>query len=178
MQQRRKVRRAYTKYNEPNMFSGSLFCADCGNRLTIQRVAKNRNMDNFTCATYRKKKKGLCSSHRILVSELEEVVKSDLKKVCEYVFLHKKEFADEYLSGSIKETEKFQAKTKTELKRLSGRQEEIGRIIRKLYEDNVNGRVTDERFDFLAKSYEDEGYALKQAIIELLNAFSASVQDE
>ena len=56
VQQMRKVRRAYTKFNEPNMFSGLLFCADCGNRLTIQRVAKNRNMDNFTCATYRKKK--------------------------------------------------------------------------------------------------------------------------
>ncbi len=176
--QMRKVRRAYTKFNEPNMFSGLLFCADCGNRLTIQRVAKNRNMDNFTCATYRKKKKGLCSSHRILVSELEEVVKSDLKKVCEYVFLHEKEFADEYLSGSKKETEKFQTKTKAEIKRLSERQEEIGRIIRKLYEDNVSGRITDERFDFLAKSYEDEGNDLKQKIVELQNALAASVQDE
>ena len=178
VQQMRRVRRAYTKFNEPNMFSGLLFCADCGNRLTIQRVAKNRNMDNFTCATYRKKKKGLCSSHRILVSELTEVVKSDLQKVCEYVFLHEKEFADEYLSGSKKETEKFQLKTKAEIKRLSDRQEEMGRIIRKLYEDNVSGRITDERFDFLAKSYDDEGNELKQKIIELQNALSASVQDE
>lgn len=178
VQQMRNVKRAYTKFNEPNMFSGLLFCADCGNRLTIQRVAKNRNMDNFTCATYRKKKKGLCSSHRILVSELTEVVKSDLQKVCEYVFLHEKEFTDEYLSGSKKETEKFQSKTKTEIKRLSERQEEIGKIIRKLYEDNVSGRITDERFDFLAKSYEDEGNDLKQKTIELQNALTASVQDE
>lgn len=178
VQQMRNVKRAYTKFNEPNMFSGLLFCADCGNRLTIQRVTKNRNMDNFTCATYRKKKKGLCSSHRILVSELTEVVKSDLQKVCEYVFLHEKEFTDEYLSGSKKETEKFQSKTKTEIKRLSERQEEIGRIIRKLYEDNVSGRITDERFDFLAKSYDDEGNDLKQKILELQYALSASVQDE
>lgn len=178
VQQMRNVKRAYTKFNEPNMFSGLLYCSDCGNRLTIQRVAKNRNMDNFTCATYRKKKKGLCSSHRILVSELTEVVKSDLQKVCEYVFLHEKEFADEYLSGSKKETEKFQTKTKAEIKRLSDRQEEIGKIIRKLYEDNVSGRITDERFDFLAKSYEDEGNDLKQKTIELQNALTASVQDE
>lgn len=178
VQQMRNVKRAYTKFNEPNMFSGLLYCSDCGNRLTIQRVAKNRNMDNFTCATYRKKKKGLCSSHRILVSELTEVVKSDLQKVCEYVFLHEKEFTDEYLSGSKKETEKFQTKTKAEIKRLSDRQEEIGKIIRKLYEDNVSGRITDERFDFLAKSYEDEGNDLKQKTIELQNALTASVQDE
>lgn len=178
VQQMRKTKRAYTKFNEPNMFSGLLYCADCGNRLTIQRVAKNRNMDNFTCATYRKKKKGLCSSHRILVSDLERVVQCDLHKVCEYVILHEKEFVDEYLSGSKKETEKFQTRAKTELKRLSDRQDEIGRIIRKLYEDNVNGRITDERFDFLAKSYEDEGNDLKQKTIELQNALTSSVQDE
>ena len=82
------------------------------------------------------------------------------------------------MSGSKKETEKFQSKTKTELKRLSDRQEEICRIIRKLYEDNVNGRITDERFDFLAKSYENEGVDLKTRIQELQIALSASVQDE
>ena len=178
VQQMRKVKRARTKYNEPNMFSGLLYCADCGNHLTIQRVARNRKMDNFSCATYRKKKKGLCSCHRILVSDLETIVKNDLQKVCEYVFLHEKEFTDEYLSGSKRETVKFQSKTKTELKRLSERQEEIGRIIRKLYEDNVNGRITDERFDFLAKSYESEGVDLKTRIQELQIALSASVQDE
>ena len=178
VQQMRKAKRARTKYNEPNMFSGLLYCADCGNHLTIQRVARNRKMDNFSCATYRKKKKGLCSCHRILVSDLETIVKEDLQKVCEYVFLHEKEFTDEYLSGSKRETVKFQAKTKAELKRLSERQEEIGRIIRKLYEDNVNGRITDERFDFLAKSYESEGVDLKTRIQELQIALSASVQDE
>ena len=178
VQQMRKAKRARTKYNEPNMFSGLLYCADCGNHLTIQRVARNRKMDNFSCATYRKKKKGLCSCHRILVSDLETIVKNDLQKVCEYVFLHEKEFTDEYLSGSKKETEKFQSKTKTEIKRISERQEEIGKIIRKLYEDNVSGRITDERFDFLAKSYEDEGIDLKMKIQELQNALASSVQDE
>lgn len=178
VQQMRKAKRARTKYNEPNMFSGLLYCADCGNHLTIQRVARNRKMDNFSCATYRKKKKGLCSCHRILVSDLETIVKEDLQKVCEYVFLHEKEFTDEYLSGSKRETVKFQAKTKAELKRLYERQEEIGKIIRKLYEDNVNGRITDERFDFLAKSYESEGVDLKTRIQELQIALSASVQDE
>ena len=178
VQQMRKTKRARTKYNEPNMFSGLLYCADCGNHLTIQRVARNRKMDNFSCATYRKKKKGLCSCHRILVSDLETIVKNDLQKVCEYVFLHEKEFTDEYLSGSKRETVRFQAKTKAELKRLSERQEEIGKIIRKLYEDNVCGRITDERFDFLAKSYEDEGNDLKTKIQELKNALASSVQDE
>lgn len=178
VQQMRKAKRARTKYNEPNMFSGLLYCADCGNHLTIQRVARNRKMDNFSCATYRKKKKGLCSCHRILVSDLETIVKEDLQKVCEYVLFHEKEFTDEYLSGSKRETVKFQAKTKAELKRLYERQEDIGRIIRKLYEDNVNGRITDERFDFLVKSYEDEGQELKRQMQDLKRSLTDSEQDE
>lgn len=178
VQQMRKVKRAYTKYEETNMFSGLLYCADCGNRLTIQRVAKHRKADNFTCATYRKKKKGLCTAHRILVSDIEQVVKTDLQKVCDYVFLHEKEFIDDYLSGSKKEREKSQTKMKAEIKRLTERQEEIGRVIRKLYEDNVSGRITNERFDYLAKSYEDEEREIKRQLQTLSQRLSESEQDE
>ena len=113
-----------------------------------------------------------------MVSDLERVVQCDLHKVCEYVILHEKEFVDEYLSGSKKETEKFQARAKAELQRLSDRQDEIGRIIRKLYEDNVNGRITDERFDFLVKSYEDEGQELKRQMQDLKRSLTYSEQDE
>lgn len=135
-------------------------------------------MDNFTCATYRKKKKGLCSSHRILVSDLEKVILHDLQKVCTYVFLHENEFIDEFLSGSKKETEKFQLKAKTEIKRLSDRQDEIGKIVRKLYEDNVSGRISDARFDFLAKSYDDESDDLKRKIQTLRESLAETEQDK
>lgn len=141
-------------------------------------IQEKSRLRPFYCSTYRKKKKGLCTPHRIRVKDLKEVILQDLQKVCEYVFLHEKEFTDEYLSGSKKETVKFQSKTKADLKRLYERQEDIGRIIRKLYEDNVCGRITDERFDFLAKSYEDEGNDLKTKIQELKNALASSVQDE
>ncbi len=124
----RKTKRAYTRFNEQNMFSGLLYCADCGNRLTIQRFAKNRSCDNFTCATYRKKKKWLCTSHRIWVNDLEEIVLHDLSKVCDYVMLHENEFIEAHLSVSRKETEKLQAKAKVELKRLDERSVEISRI--------------------------------------------------
>ncbi len=177
VQQMRKVKRAYTKFNEPNMFSGLLFCADCGNRLTIQRVAKNRDMDNFTCATYRKKKKGLCTGHRILVSDLEEVVLTDLQRVCDYVFLHENEFIEQHLKFSKKEAERLQAKAKAELKRLDERCEEIGKIIRKLYEDNVSGRITDERFDYLAKSYENEQTEINDKRMELHQSILTAAQD-
>ena len=167
VQQMRKTKRAYTKFNEPNMFSGLLYCADCGNRLTIQRVAKHRNMDNFTCATYRKKKKGLCSPHRILVSRLEKIVLDDIRKVSEYVFLHEQEFITHYLNRSQKEVKKMQAEANAEIVNANKRCDEINKIIRKLYEDNVSGRITDERFDYLSKSYEDEQKELNRKVQEL-----------
>ncbi|PWM02721.1 MAG: hypothetical protein DBY05_01480 [Clostridiales bacterium] len=130
------------------MFSGLLYCADCGNHLTIQRVARNRKKGQF-CLRYLSQEEKGGRSHRILVSDLERVVQCDLHKVYEYVILHEKEFVDEYLSGSKKETEKFQARAKAELKRLSDRQDENGRIIRKLYEDNVTAELQTSDLIFL-----------------------------
>lgn len=156
VQQMRKTRRVYNKSNEQNMFSGLLYCADCGAKLTIQRVAKYRHYDGFTCSTYRKKKKGLCTSHRILVSDLESVVLKDLRNVCEYVSLHENDFVENYYSSSKKEIEKVQIRAKNQLKDLDTRSDEISKIVRKLYEDNVLGRITDARFNELSKYYEDE----------------------
>jgi len=141
-------------------------------------IQEKSRLRPFYCSTYRKKKKGLCTPHRIRVKDLKEVILQDLQKVCEYVFLHEKEFTDEYLSGSKKETVKFQSKTKADLKRLYERQEDIGRIIRKLYEDNVCGRITDERFDFLAKTYETEQTELRAKTEELKKIIAATEQDK
>ena len=124
-------------------------------------------MDNYTCATYRKKKKGLCSPHRILVSRLEQIVLDDIRKVSEYVFLHEQEFITHYLNRSQKEVKKMQAEANSEIVNANNRCEEINKIIRKLYEDNVSGRITDERFDYLSKSYEDEQKELQRKIQEL-----------
>lgn len=164
VQKMRETKRAYTKYNEINMFTGMLYCADCGNKLTIQRIAKKREMDNFTCATYRKKKKGLCTAHRVLVSRLETLVLRDIRKVAEYVILHEREFAEQFLNRSERETQKLRTEANTEIANATKRANEINTIIQKLYEDNVSGRITDERFDFLSQAYEKEQAELKDKI--------------
>ena len=167
VQKMRETKRAYTKFNEVSMFTGMLYCMDCKNKLTIQRIANKREMDNYTCATYRKKKKGLCSPHRILVSRLEQIVLDDICKVSEYVFLHEKEFITHFLNRSEKEMKKMQAEANSEIVNANKRCDEINKIIRKLYEDNVNGRITDERFDYLSKSYEEEQNELNRKVQEL-----------
>ena len=177
VQKMREHKRVYIKSNETNMFSGLLYCADCGGLLTIQRYKKNHDYDHFYCSTYRKKKKGLCTPHRIRVNDLKEVILQDLRKTCEYVAFHEKEFIENYLKSTTAEQQKAQAKAKSELSKTTVRIEEINGIIRKLYEDNVKGKMTDERFDFLAKSYETEQAELRAKTEELKKIITATEQD-
>ena len=177
VQKMREHKRVYIKSNETNMFSGLLYCADCGGLLTIQRYKKNHDYDHFYCSTYRKKKKGLCTSHRIRVKDLKEVILQDLRKTCEYVVFHEKEFIENYLKSTTAEQQKAQAKAQSELSKTTARIEEINGIIRKLYEDNVKGKMTDERFDFLAKSYETEQTELRAKTEELKKIIAATEQD-
>lgn len=177
VQKMREHKRVYIKSNETNMFSGLLYCADCGGLLTIQRYKKNHDYDHFYCSTYRKKKKGLCTPHRIRVNALKEVILQDLRKTCEYVAFHEKEFIENYLKSTTAEQQKAQAKAKSELSKTNARIEEINGIIRKLYEDNVKGKMTDERFDFLAKSYETEQAELRTKTEELKKIIAATEQD-
>ena len=177
VQKMREHKRVYIKSNETNMFSGLLYCADCGGLLTIQRYKKNHDYDHFYCSTYRKKKKGLCTSHRIRVKDLKEVILQDLRKTCEYVAFHEKEFIENYLKSTTAKQQKAQAKAQSELSKTTARIEEINGIIRKLYEDNVKGKMTDERFDFLAKSYETEQTELRAKTEELKKIIAATEQD-
>ncbi len=177
VQKMREHKRVYIKSNETNMFSGLLYCADCGGLLTIQRYKKNHDYDHFYCSTYRKKKKGLCTPHRIRVKDLKEVILQDLRKICEYVAFHEKEFIENYLKSTTAEQQKAQAKAQRELSKTTARIEEINGIIRKLYEDNVKGKMTDKRFDFLAKSYETEQAELRAKTEELKKIIAATEQD-
>ena len=177
VQKMREHKRVYIKSNKTNMFSGLLYCADCGGLLTIQRYKKNHDYDHFYCSTYRKKKKGLCTPHRIRVKDLKEVILQDLRKICEYVVFHEKEFIENYLKSTTVEQQKAQAKAQSKLSKTTARIEEINGIIRKLYEDNIKGKMTDERFDFLAKSYETEQTELRAKTEELKKIIAATEQD-
>ncbi len=108
-----------------------------------------------------------CTPHRILVSRLEKIVLDDIRKVSEYVFLHEKEFITHFLNRSEKEMKKMQTEASSKIINANKRCDEINKIIRKLYEDNVSGRITDERFDYLSKSYEEEQNELNRKVQEL-----------
>lgn len=176
VQKMRGTKRAYTKFNEVNIFSGLLYCADCGGRMTIRRRKEDRRKDAFICSTYRKKKKNLCTEHAIKVSALDQIVLQDIRKVCAYIKQYEQEFVEEFRKCSVKESARLQLMGKSELKKAENRLSEIERIIVKLYEEKACGRMPEERFELLAKNYETEQAELKQKT-EALKASLAAKEE-
>jgi len=178
VQKMRGTKRAYTKFNEVNIFSGLLYCADCGGRMTIRRRKEDRRKDSFVCSTYRKKKKNLCTEHAIKVNVLEQIVLDDIRKVCGYVKKYEQDFAEEYRKCSTRDSARLKATARNELKKSESRLSEVEKIIVKLYEEKVNGSMPEERFDFLAKNYEAEQVEQKQRAIALKASLTAVEENE
>lgn len=167
VQKMRGTKRAYTKFNEVNIFSGLLFCADCGGKMTIRRRKDDRRKDAYVCSTYRKKKKHLCTEHAIKADVLKQIVLNDIRKVCAYVKEYEQAFIEDYRKCSVKESARQQAAARNELKKAESRLSEIGKIIVKLYEEKVCGTMPEARFELLAQNYEIEQSALKQKVESL-----------
>lgn len=178
VQKMRGTRRAYTKFNEVNIFSGLLYCADCGGKMTIRRRKDDRRKDAFICSTYRKKKKNLCTEHAIKVSALERIVLEDIRKVCAYVRQYEKEFVEDYRKCSTRESAKLQASARNDLKKAESRLSEIERIIVKLYEEKVCGAMPEERFELLVKNYETEQAELKQKVVSLKASLAVAEESD
>ena len=60
-----------------------------------------------------------------------------------------------------------------ELDKAEERFRKLDTIIRRLYEDNVEGKITDERFMKLSTAYEDEQRTLKERVEELRQVIAA-----
>ena len=160
-----------------NMFVGKVFCADCGSQMNIHHNSYNKECNYLVCATYRKKKKGECTSHRIRLDALEQIVLNDLRKISAYVAWHENEFVERYLNCSQKEKLRLTAAAKAEVSKAYVRQEELNAILRKLYEDNALGRITDDRYDELAASYENERKRLKERVSTLEASINSVAED-
>ncbi|MDR1939646.1 MAG: recombinase family protein [Clostridiales bacterium] len=160
-----------------NIFAGLVFCADCGKKMYYNRRSVGTNNEGFVCSSH--KKEIGCSMHHITLSSLSEVILNDLRRVCQSVRERKDEFIEAYREDSARKNNRLQGASKNELKRIENRCVEIDEIIRKLYEDNVHERITDERFDILSKGYEAEKTELKQkAKLIQVNLQVANQDDE
>ncbi len=177
VQRIRQSKRKQTDMGEMSVFSGIVYCADCGKKMYLCRCSKSTQKEYFNCSTYRKKSKSLCTSHQITVEAVEHIVLTDLQRVLGMAKDNEKEFVDMLQTAKSKEIRKdLSAKTK-ECDEAEKRVKALDRIIQSLYEDKVCGNLTDERFVKMSQAYEQEQEALTERIKVLRKELSTAKED-
>ena len=177
VQKIRDGRRRLTPMGEMPILSGMLFCADCGAKLyQVRGRGWEHSQEYFVCATYRKQK-GKCSSHQIRNVVIEQLLLEDIRRVTSYAREHEDEFVRLVTQKTKQETERNLRESKKELEAAKARVSKLDGIIQRLYEDNIEGKVSDERFAKLTATYEAEQRELERRIAEL-QSFMANAKNE
>ena len=166
-QKRGKIRKRRTNNGEHNMFSGLLVCADCGSNLHFHFNQGNPEIKYFNCSNY-KGNRGTCTStHYVRVDFLEEVVLGEMRRLTKFASLYEGEFVKAVI-GHSQQAEQTDRKLKEkELKTLLARDEELDGLFERIYEDNVSGKLSDDRFAKMSRRYEDEQKELSEKIKKL-----------
>ena len=166
-QELRNNRKKPTRSGKKSIFSGLLFCYDCGKKLYFQSPVNNlKAKDHYRCSSY-KKNTSLCTSHWITDEVLQSLVLENIQKVVAYMKNYEDLFIKEQLDKSSKEEAKTLSKNKKELEKAKSRIIEIYTLFQHIYEDNISGKLTDERFRNLSFNYDKEQQELKLKINQL-----------
>ena len=163
-QKRGKVRKRRTNEGEKNMFSGLLVCADCGNNLHFHFNQGNPEIRYFNCSNY-KGNRGTCTStHYVRVDFLEQVVLGEIKRLTKFASRYEDDFVKAVM-GSTQQNVALDRKLKEkELAALQARDEELDGLFERIYEDNVSGKLSDDRFAKMSRRYEDEQKEISEKI--------------
>ena len=166
-QKRGKIRKRRTNNGKHNMFSGLLVCADCGSNLHFHFNQGNPEIKYFNCSNY-KGNRGTCTStHYVRVDFLEEVVLGEIRRLTKFASLYEDEFVKAVI-GHSQQAEQTDRKLKEkELRTLLARDEELDGLFERIYEDNVSGKLSDDRFAKMSRRYEDEQKELAEKIKKL-----------
>ena len=115
------------------MFSGMMFCADCGSVMYQCRATNfRREQEYYLCAGYRKSRDFCGQTHSIRTVILEELILENLREIVSFASRSKDEFVRLVMDND-----------------------------KRLYEDNFSGKLSDERFQKLSADYEKEEQDLK-----------------
>ena len=166
---------------ETAVFSGILFCADCGSHLGVHRSrAYNGCLQrNYVCSKYRNCR-GVagCTTHYIREDVLVSLVLEDLRNVIAYARDYETKFVQQLTKNASAERIKAQTAAKRQLEQHTRRISEIDTIIQRLYEDNLNGKLTDDRFSKMTVTYEAEQQKLEASVVELRETVDAYEQQK
>ena len=176
VQELRKQRKRPNRYDEVGLFSGILFCADCGSVMYQQRYQTDkRRQDCYICGSY-KKRTADCTAHFIRTDLLTAGVTENLRKVTQYAAKHEARFMKLLTEQNEDGSKRRNAAKKKELEAAEKRIAELSAIFKRLYEDSVAGRISDERFTELSADYEAEQKELKEKAAVLQGELSRTLE--
>jgi DNA invertase Pin-like site-specific DNA recombinase len=172
VQELRRQRKRPNRQDEVGLFSGMLFCADCGSVMYQQRYnTAKRKQDCYLCGQY-KKRTAECTAHFIRTDILKAGVVSNLKEITGYAEKHEARFMKLLVEQNEDGGKRRNAAKRKELDAAEKRIAELSNIFKRLYEDSVSGRISDERFTELSADYETEQRQLKERAEQLRTELS------
>ena len=163
-QKRGKVRKRRTNDGERNMFSGLLVCADCGSNLHFHFNQGNPDIKYFNCSNYKGNRGSCTSTHYVRVDFLEEVVLGEIKRLTKFANRYEDDFLKAVMGSTQQSTTLNRKLMQKELAAMQARDEELDGLFERIYEDNLSGKLSDDRFAKMSRRYETEQKELAEKI--------------
>ena len=175
---KRSNQRYKNRAGHENLFAGLVFCGTCGRKHYFCPQEKNGlNHDHYKCSGYRKPIDGCENPHYIQKSALIEIVSGKLRQTIQEAHFNQEDFLKKLEQQSQAQFNKDNKNQRQQLQKDEHRSKEIDTIIQKLYEDNLLGKISDERFVKLSQSYEEEQRQLQTSISDLTEKLAKQQED-
>ena len=164
VQELRKNKRRPTKAERQGLFSGLLFCPDCGNKLHFATCKSfDGKQDHYVCSSY-KSGRGTCSAHYIREDVLRELVLERIRAVNAYIRQDAESFQEEWLQCRRSDQERSIREDRKRVEQAKKRLADLDVLLSRLYEDFVLGDLSKERYKKMTADYEAEQERLKLEI--------------
>ncbi len=168
-EKRGKARKRKTADGEANIFSGLLHCADCGSNMNYHYNQRNHDIKYFNCGSNNTRRGNCTQTHYIRLDFLEQVIIQEIRRLTKFATQYEKQFAEVIMGNSKITAEQNRNSKQKELNILVARDKELDNIFNRMYEDNLSGKIDDERFAKMSKTYTDEQTEIAEKI-KLLRA--------
>ncbi len=164
VQELRHNKRRNTKTNKQGLFSGLIFCADCGSKLHFATCKRfDGTQDHYRCSQY-KSNTGDCSAHYIREETLQKIVLSQIFEVTAMMYDNADKFFNLVAKQQLDEQSKEMQNKKKQIAKFQKRITELDKIFKRIYEDDITGAISHERFLKLSVEYETEQTELQNQI--------------
>lgn len=149
-------RKKPTVTQEPSVFSGLLKCPECGGNLNFHFNQNNPDIKFFSCKNHNSGHRLCTKTHYIRLDFLEQVVLYEVRRLACFANEYESDFIKAMIGRSAKVAENERIRKQRELDTLTARNQELDMLFKRLYEDNVAGKIDDARFGKMSKRYEQE----------------------